>query len=524
MSAALLVGIDVGTASSKGVLTDLRGQVLHQVQIEHAVSWPAPGHAEQDADHVWWHDVCAIARQLAERARATAGGHIAGVAVSAIGPCLLPLDDQYRPLRPGILYGVDTRATRQIAALEEEIGADEIFRFSQLALSSQAVGPKIRWLRECEPDIWERTAWLTSATSYLTFRLTGRLCLDHHSASHFAPLYDPVLQRWDARHATRITSIERLPELAWAQDCAGTVSAEAAEATGLPWGTPVAVGTIDALSEALSVGAVAPGDLMVMHGSTTFFILAQAQSTPDRRMWTVKGIGPGALALAAGMGTTGSLTRWFREELARDLQGLPSSQAWAKLFDEARTVPPGAGGLLVLPYFSGERTPILDPDAAGVILGLNLHHERRHLFRAVLEGIGFGIRHNLETFESIGAPVHRLVAVGGGAQSDIGLQIFSDICGRPQQVPQVTVGASYGDAFLAGWAAGLLRPEHRSDWVRPGRIVEPRPQATAVYDRLYPHYLAAYRGTRDTVHALRAFARGTTTLEASSPVASHQNR
>lgn len=503
----LLLGIDVGTYSSKAVLTDLAGRVVASAVLPHGVAMPHPGHVEQDADAVWWHDVCHLSRAVLAQA-GVGGERVAALAVSAIGPCLLPLDHALRPLRPGILYGVDVRATQEIAELEAAIGPDAIEAFSLMALTSQAVGPKIRWLRKHEPQVWARTARLTSATSYLVLRLTGRLCMDRHSASHFMPLYDPARGAWDARHAAQVCDIAWLPELGWAEELAGHMQVEAAAATGLRPGTPVAFGTIDALSEAISVGVEHPGDLMLMHGSTTFFVLVQDQPTPDARVWTVAGASPGRYNLAAGMGTTGSLTRWFKDQLARDLG---TDQGYAELFAAAAKVPPGAGGLVLLPYFSGERTPINDPLASGAILGLSLATTREQLFRAVLEGIGFGVRHNLETFAAIGAKVDRIVAVGGGAQTDAGLQIVSDIAGVAQEVPAVTTGASYGDAFLAGRAAGLLEAADLARWVRPGRRIEPQAQNRALYDALYAQYRSLYERTRDTMHALKALDASQTT-------------
>jgi xylulokinase len=237
---------------------------------------------------------------------------------------------------------------------------------------------------------------------------------------------------------------------------------------------------------------------MIMYGSTTFFIFVQAVPTPDERMWTVAGAYPGQFNLAAGMSTTGSLTRWFRDQLAREL---PAGDAGA-LFEAAARVEPGAGGLICLPYFSGERTPINDPMARGVIAGLSLAHTRDHVFRAILEGVACGVRHNVETLARLGARVERAVAVGGGAQTDTWLQIVSDVSGLRQEVPAITLGACYGDAFLAGCAAGLLRRKQISEWVRPGRGIEPDVALRATYDALYGDYLALYEDSKRVVHRL----------------------
>lgn len=494
----LLLGIDVGTYSSKGVLVSPDGRVLKSQVAEHDLSIPHPGWAEQDADKVWWADVVAICRALLEGSPYS-GADVAAVALSAIGPCLLPLDVAGKPLRPGILYGVDTRASRQIETINNCLGEEAIFDFSGMALTSQAIGPKILWLKQEEPEIWEKTAHLTTASSYLIFRLTGEKVIDRHTASHFMPLVDIRRLEWSYDLAPDLAPLEWLPRMAWSNEIAGVVSQAGAAETGLRAGTPVAVGAVDALSEALSVGVVQPGDLMIMYGSTTFFILVLDKPVPDRRTWTVAGIFPGQYNLAAGMATTGSLTRWFRDEFARDL---PSEIAYGQLFAAAERIAPGSGGLLILPYFSGERTPINDPQARGMLAGLTLAHKREHIYRAILESVAYGIRHNVETFRQIGAPVKRVVAVGGGAQSSFWLQIVSDVAGITQVMPEITVGASYGDAFLAGLAAGLLKRADLGDWVKVRSLVEPRAEQSQAYQPFYEDYLALYQSTKEIMHRL----------------------
>lgn len=498
----LFLGIDVGTYSSKGVLVAPDGNVLKTQVVEHDLSIPHPGWAEQDADNVWWADVKDICHALLD-GYPYKGADVAAVGLSAIGPCLLALDASGRPLRPGILYGVDTRASQQIDTINNCLGEEAIFDFSGMALTSQAIGPKILWLKQQEPEIWNRTTDLMTASSYLIFRLTGEKVIDRHTASHYMPLVNINTLEWSTDLAPDLAPLEMLPRMACSDEVAGVVSQIGASETGLQAGTPVAVGAVDALSEALSVGVVEPGDLMIMYGSTTFFILVLDKPVPDPRIWTVAGIYSGQYNLAAGMSTTGALTRWFRDEFAREL---PIDQAYAQLFAEAERVEPGSGGLLMLPYFSGERTPINDPHARGVVAGLTLAHKREHIFRAILEGVAFGIRHNVETFREIGAPVKRVVAVGGGAKSPFWLQIVSDVAGISQIMPEITVGASYGDAFLAGLAAGILKREQLGDWVKIRALIEPDPKRSQLYQPLYQEYLALYQNTRDIVHRLGKYA------------------
>ncbi len=494
----LLLGIDVGTYSTKGVLVTPGGEVLASHTVEHTMDIPRAGWAEQDADAVWWADVVAICQTLLNGSPYR-GEDVAGVALSAIGPCMLPLDAEGKPLRPGILYGVDTRASAEIDLLNAHIGADTLYEFSGMTLSSQAVGPKILWMKRNEPDLWAKVDHITTASSYLIYRLTGEKVMDRHTAAHYMPLVDMHTLDWSDRFAEHVVGLDKLPRMAWSDETAGEVSAAGAAETGLTPGTPVAVGAVDALSEGISVGVTQPGDLMIMYGSTTFFILVLDTPAPDHRMWTVGGAFAGQYNLAAGMATTGSLTRWFRDELAQDL---PEASAYDTLFAGAEAVPPGADGLLVLPYFSGERTPINDPHARGGILGLTLAHSRDHLYRAMLEGVAYGIRHNMETFQSIGAPIQRVIAVGGGTKTPTWLQIVSDISGMAQTVPELTIGASYGDAFLAGIAAGMLQPGDIAQWVKTGREIVPDEAAHRTYDPLYQDYLAFYEQTKAIMHRL----------------------
>jgi xylulokinase len=502
----LLLGIDVGTYSSKGVLCRPSGAVLAEARAAHEMSVPRPGWAEHDADRVWWADVVAIARELT--ARIPAGDRIAALAVSAIGPCLLPVDAAGRPLRPAILYGVDARATRQIEDLEQRYGREALVELGGMRLTSQAIGPKILWLRAHEPDIYERASRFLTATSYLVRRLTGETVIDRHTASHFNPLIALDRLEWDARFAADITELEQLPELRWSDEIVGTVTDEAAAETGLTAGTPVTAGAVDALAEAVSVGVVEPGDLMLMYGSTAFLILVveRRRSHPD--LWATAGAFPGQYALAAGMATTGSATTWFRNQFGRDLRVDGDPDPYAVLAEEAADAPAGARGLVFLPYFSGERTPIHDPDARGVLAGLTLGHRRGDVYRALLEGVAYGIRHNLETMASAGAPIGRIVAVGGGAANRLWLQIVSDVTGRSQIVPRQTIGAAYGDAFLAGLACGLIpdRSVLAARWVQPGTTVEPGPDASC-YESPYRLFSDLYRDSRAVVHGLAAIGR-----------------
>ena len=482
----LLLGIDIGTASSKAVLARPDGEIVARATREHATSMPRPGWFEHDAEQVWWADVAALCRELLP----AHDGKVAGVGVSGIGPCVVPCDADDRPLRPAILYGVDTRAEAEVEQLTELLGADEIFRRGGSALSSQALGPKLAWLRQHEPGVWKRTRRWHMASSFAVARLTGRWILDHHSASQCDPLYDLHASEWNRKWAELVAPGLPLPTLAWPGEVVGEVNDAGSAATGIAEGTPVVAGTIDAWAEAVSVGVRSPGQLMLMYGSTMFLVLGIEEPTDNRSIWTTRGVDPGSLTAAAGMATSGSLTAW--------LKGLFGSESYEGLLDEAGAVAPGSDGVVVLPYFAGERTPILDPDARGTIVGLTLGHGRGHLYRAALEGIAFGVRHNLEVMAPQGAV--QAIAVGGGTRSELWLQIVSDVSGVAQELPAETVGAAYGDALLAAEGAGLV-PAGTS-WAVRQRTIVPREEYGELYDRLYSIYRELYDATAALSHAL----------------------
>jgi xylulokinase len=482
----LLLGIDIGTASSKAVLARPDGEVVNRAEREHETSSPHPGWFEHDAEDVWWTDVVALCHELLP----SAPGRIAGVGVSGIGPCIVPCTADDEPLRPAILYGIDTRAVPEAEELTARFGAEAILGRSGSALSSQALGPKLAWLRRHEPDTWERMRRWHMASSFAVARLTGEWILDHHSASQCDPFYDLEAADWNRPWLEAVAPELPLPDLAWPGEVVGHVHQAGSAATGLAAGTPVVAGTIDAWAEAVSVGVRRSGELMLMYGSTMFLVLGVDEPTRNPSIWTTRGVDPGSLTAAAGMATSGSLTAWLR-----DLFGRPP---FAELVEAASRVPAGAEGLLVLPYFAGERTPILDPDARGAVIGLTLHHGREHLYRAALEGIAFGVRHNLEALTPSTTP--RAVAVGGGTRSTLWAQIVSDVSGLDQELPRETIGASYGDARLA--AEGTELAERGGTWAAAGEVVRPRSEHSDLYDERYALYRELYTTTAAISHTL----------------------
>lgn len=495
------IGMDIGTGSTKAVLCSAEGRILHSATRSHQMQIPCPGWAEFDAQGVWWDEICSLGHELMDHGH---GVEILGMCVSGMGPCLVLTDDQLAPVRPAILYGVDMRAHREIEAQTLRYGAEAILRECGTALSSQAVGPKIEWVRRNEPEVFARATRVFGANSYIAAKLTGAYVQDHHSASQSDPLYsmpedggglragDAPAGSWHEARWRDICEHLEAPELVWPHEVVGQVHEEAARATGIPSGTPVSAGSVDAWVEALSAGISAPGDLMLMYGSTMFLTHTVSEISAHPQLWLTNGIFPGTLTLAAGMATSGSVLGWWQKQLG-DL-------SFTELDALANEVPAGAEGLLSLPYYAGERTPIFDPRARGTLVGLTLSHGRGHLIRAQYEGIGFAVRQVLALLESQAQPIQRIVAVGGGAQSPVWTQAVSDITGREQEIPDQTIGASYGDALLA--AIGTGRADTGTTWARTARVVRPRAERRELYDRLFRGYESLYPALKPVMHEL----------------------
>lgn len=490
MTGPCTLGVDIGTSSTKGVLVDAEGRILASAVRAHEVQRPHAGWVEMDAD-VWWAEFVSLTHELLSL---QPDADVRAVGVSGMGPCVLLTDDEDRPVRPAILYGIDTRAVGQAERMTDEIGVDEVVRIGGSRLTSQAGGPKIVWVAESEPEVFARSRRMFMPASWLVRRLTGAYVLDHQSASQMSPLYDVEAQSWDEVMWRRYAGGLDAPELRWAGEEAGRVAGGAARETGLASGIPVITGTIDAWTEAVSVGAHQFGDLMLMYGTTMFLVATGREILRTPSMWTTAGAFPGTRNLAGGLATSGALTAWLKELTAAD---------YPQLLIEAAEAGPGAGGILMLPYFAGERTPILDPDARGVIAGLTLSHGRGHLYRAALEATAMGVRHNVETMRAAGADIRRIVGVGGGTRGDLWLQVVSDVTGLVQEITATTIGASYGAAFLA---AGVLHGGNVriTDWNPVVRRITPDPALAELYDAQFERYLALYEDTKDLVHDLAA--------------------
>lgn len=502
------LGVDVGTCETKGVLVDERYQVAASFAVPHTIENPAPNFFEMDAQ-IWWEDFCAITRKLMS-SLSLEPCQIVSVGTSVMGCDCLPVDKDCKPMRKAILYGVDARAEGQIQALYEELGEEKVLQLFGHRPDSDDVACKILWLRDNEPEIWKNACKFLTGSSYLTAKLTGNYTVDRYLAvSCFLPLYrqDGSIDPEGCRLFCRP---DQLAECAQVTDLAGTVTEAAARECGLLPGTPVIVGTGDSTAESIAGGLVEPGNILLQFGSTMFYTYCVGQeltSVPERHFsgsytFTV----PGTYATAGGTNCCGVLTRWVRDTFYADAlsaQAAGGEDAYSVMAREAAQVPPGSDGLIVLPYLYGERSPIEDPAARGVLFGLTGNHTRAHINRAALEGVAYSAAQILNLLAEQAGQPQKITVAGGGTKNTTWMQILADVTGRCIYTAQNWQTASYGDACMAAIGCGDLADFHQLKLVVPScEAVYPNPENQARYEKYQSLYEQLYRRTGDLMHRL----------------------
>ena len=310
MSKAYFMGIDTGTNSSKGVLINELGEIVAASSTTHAMTNPAPNYFEHDAEKDWWGDLCIIARDLIQKSGVDPKD-IKALGTSALGADCLPVDENCKPLRKAILYGIDARAGDEIEELTKRFGEEQILKWFGRPLCSSDVMPKILWIKNKEPEVYEKAYKFITASTYLTAKLTGNYVVDKFlGLASFNPLYDPETWKPVPELCAPVCRPDQLAEIHEATDVVGTITKKASEETGLAEGTPVLTGTDDSGAEAISVGVVSPGKMMIQLGSSVYMILGTKGLIDDERLWREQFIVPGLCDISAGTNTAGSLTKW----------------------------------------------------------------------------------------------------------------------------------------------------------------------------------------------------------------------
>ncbi|HKC62797.1 MAG TPA: xylulokinase [Pyrinomonadaceae bacterium] len=493
----LFLGIDISTTGAKALLIDSRGDVVTSATTPLALSTPRPLWSEQDPND-WWQAACSSIRQALAQANAT-GEDVAAIGLTGQMHGLVLLDEQNEVLRPAILWN-DQRCGEECEHIRTRIGRERLIQITGNEALTGFTAPKIVWVQRHEPEIYKRTRHILLPKDYIRLKMTSVMAMDKADGSG-TMLFDLKRRDW-SREVLDALDIpaDWLPCTFEGTEVTGEVSAEAAEATGLRAGTVVVAGGGDQAAGGVGVGAVRAGCVALTLG-TSGVVFAATESPliesagrlhafchalPQR--WHLMGV---------MLSAAGSL-QWYRDALAPEA-------SFEEIVDEASNAPAGSEGLLFLPYLSGERTPHPDPLARGAWVGLTLRHTRAHLTRAVLEGVGFGLKDSFVLMQSVGLGAIEQVRVsGGGAKSILWRQILADILGVELVTVNTTEGAAYGAALLAGVGSSAWKDVETAcaETIKVVGRTQPDESYVKIYREMYEQYRALYPALRATFNGL----------------------
>jgi xylulokinase len=484
MAKKYILAHDTGTGGNKAVLADLRGRVIHSVFQEYGLSYPQGEWVEQDPDELWQAVATTTKRVIQEAGIDPA--EILGVGISAQMFNCLPVDEHCVPLSP-MLSWLDLRSVKQADRLAEGDTPSKLFQYTGNIPTAKDVIPKILWIKEERPDLWERTAYLFDCKEYLIFKLTGKIATDWVGA-------------WSPEACQLLgIPLEKLPPAYPCTQIIGEVTPAAAKQAGLLAGTPVVNGAGDVSSAQTGAGANRDGAAHLCIGTATWVGISTSEfrNDPVKPLWGLSHIHPKKWVIAGEMETGGGALMWFRDVLCQEetRQAAESGQsAYSLLGQMAEWVPPGSEKLLFLPWLSGERAPVLDHYARGGFVGLTMSHQKAHMARAVMEGVGYHVRWICEALQCLGFQFNALNAIGGGSSSSVWTQIISDITGHPLKVvehPQ-EAGAMAMALTVAVGMGVYSSVDEIDDLIGIRQVVEPRRETQLRYNDLYHLYRQVY--------------------------------
>lgn len=487
MAQGLLIGIDIGTTSVKVVAVDPDSGVVAQASRANRLSSPSPGWAE--ADPAQW--LAHVESALAEIAHSTAPRAAIAIAVTGMVPAVVAVDDRGAPVRPAILQN-DARAGAETEELAARWDDAEALTATGSVLSQQSIAPKALWLSRHRPDEWRRTRHLVGSFDWVQLALGAPA----HVEGNWA-LESGLYRLGGAGLAPVVEAVpglaDRLAPIRSSGEIVGALRADVADRVGMPRGIPLVVGGADHVLSAYSSGLREPGDWLIKLGGAGDILAVATDPVADRRFF-LDAHPVGGLWLPNGcMSTSGSLVRWVQHVLRVD--------DLARMDDKAVDRAPAE--ILCLPYFLGEKSPRNDPDLRGVLAGIHLGHDAADLYRACLEGIAFGFRHNAEVLRSRGVALETATVTNGGATSLLWKRIHASVLGTPLRTVRDHPGASLGAAFAAGVGVDLFDGwDQPIALVREGESVDPDPAWTRRYDQVYPLWRDLGDVTSGTMRAL----------------------
>ncbi|NPU98454.1 MAG: xylulokinase [Candidatus Omnitrophica bacterium] len=503
---AYLIGIDVGTSGTKTVLFDEAGNALASATIEYPLHMPNPGWTEQDPEDWWQATVKSI--QAVLKQSGVPAGEVKGLGLSGQMHGSVFLDEKHQVVRPAILWN-DSRTAAECEEITRVIGERRLIELASNPALTGFTAPKAVWLKNKEPENFKRTRTLCLPKDYVRFRLTGEMAMEVSDGAGTL-LFDVKNRTWSREILEKLgIPVEWMPKLYESTDVCGTITPEVANLTGLKAGTLVVGGGADNACGATGTGVVVEGRVLSSIG-TSGVILAPSktpQTDPEGRAHTFCHSVPNLWYLMGVVLSAGMSLRWYRDVIA-DSERAQAEKTGTDPYDVltrlAQESPVGSEGLIFLPYLTGERTPLKDPYARGGFIGLTIRHQRRHLVRAVLEGITFAMRDSLEIVRSLGVRIDEVRATGGGAKSAFWRQLQADIFGCEIATLGSDQGPAFGAAIMAGVGTGVYAsiPEACDAILSVVERTEPDPARVQEYNDYYQVYHSLYPGIREACHHL----------------------
>lgn len=496
-----LLGIDIGTSACKIAVFDRNGQVIAAANGDYPVYYPQPGWAEQNPEK-WWSAVCTAIRQVLDKGRIMPE-EIQGVGIDGQSWAAIAVDREGKVLTNTPIW-MDTRAADICQELNEKVGSDKIFALSGNSLQPSYTTAKIIWYQRNLPEVYKNTYKILQSNSYIAFKLTGEMTQDM-SQGYGVHCFDMHKGTWDEEMCESLgISMELLPPIHACHEVIGTVNEKATGECGLCVGTPVVAGGLDAACGTLGAGVIHPGETQEQGGQAGGMSICTGEYIADERLILGYHVVPGLWLLQGGTTGGGGVMRWLDQQFG-DYEretGKKSGKSSLDLFnDMAEKVTPGSDGVVFLPYMSGERSPIWDPDAKGIYYGLDFSKTKAHFIRSAMEGVAYSLKHNLDAAKEAGADVRVLKAMGGSANSRLWTQIKSDITGKPIVVPSSDTATTLGAVILAGVGVGMYESfeEAVALTVEDKRSHKPNLENAEVYEKNYQIYLELYHNLKETM-------------------------
>jgi xylulokinase len=510
-----VIGVDIGTQSTKALLVDQHGAIVAQHASSYRPDTPRPLWAEQ-WPAVWLKAVieCIAACVAEAKAAGIAAGSIKALCVSSLyGGSGIPVDSDMRPLAPCLIW-MDRRATAQVEWVRNNVDLERLHTITGNGVDSYYGYTKMLWLRDHEPDVWAQTRYFLPPNAYVIYMLSGEVAVDHSSAGNIGGIYDIAKRDWsdEALDMLGIPATMMPERLVESSDVVGGLLSQWTEQLGLDAGTAIVAGGVDAAVATFAAGVTRAGQHVAMIGTSMCWGYINQSVDARHGLVSMPHVfnGQRDIYVFGGAITAGASVTWFREQFCHAeieaARTTPHGDPHRLLEEFAAKVPAGSDGVMFLPYLMGERSPVWDAKASGAFVGLSLFHTRAHLYRAVLEGVSFALKHNIEAGRQGAQSLDdKLIVVGGAAHSDLWMQIIADITGYPVYTIEQEVEAAMGAALLAAVGVGLIsRETAEGGWVTLIERAQPDAVRMAWYEQRFGIYTDLYPALKPVMHRLQS--------------------